>query len=229
VENNGTASLPSLPVRLVKVFFSPGELFQALRENPVWFWALAVSAVLIGASMALVPVEIWEQMLREQAMEQAARSGRAVPEGLEAGSSVFRVISILAPIIMTLVWAFILAGVVTLVFGFLFGDEGRYTQYLSVVSHAMIIGALGALVTVPLKIAQQDIEVTLSVGTFFTFLEEGYLSRVLRMLDLFQLWSYAVMAIGVTKIDPRRGLGFALVFFGVLALAFALIFGAFGG
>jgi hypothetical protein len=214
---------------LVKVFFSPGELFQALRERPVWFWALAVSAIVIAGSMALLPAELWEQMIREQAMEQAARSGGSVPEGLEAGSSLFRIIGVIGPLIGTIIWGFILAGIVTLVFSFLLGDEGRYTQYLAVVSHAMFIGALGALITVPLKIAQQDVQVTLSVGTFFTFLGEGYLARVLRMLDLFQLWSYAVMAIGVSRIHPPRSLGSALTVFAFIAVAFALVFGIFGG
>jgi len=37
-----TAELPSFPGRLVKVFVSPGELFQALRERPVWFGVLAL-------------------------------------------------------------------------------------------------------------------------------------------------------------------------------------------
>jgi hypothetical protein len=49
------------------------------------------------------------------------------------------------------------------------------------------------------------------------------------MLDLFAFWSYAVMAIGVTKIDPKRGFGFALAFFLAFALAFALLFGLIGG
>ncbi|MFC1661455.1 YIP1 family protein [Gemmatimonadota bacterium] len=225
-ENTGT-SLPSLPVRLVKVFFSPGELFAALREKPVWFGALAVVAALVAVSMALVPAEVWEQMIREQAMEQAARTGREIPEGFGAGTSLFRFFSILGPLITTFIWAFLLAGIVTFVFAFIFGDDGKYSQYLSVVSHAMVIGAVGALLTVPLKIAQQDISLTLSVGTFFYSMGDGYLHRVLNMLDLFQLWAYGVMAIGVTKIDSQRSLGFALSFFGAFALVFALIFGLF--
>jgi hypothetical protein len=127
------------------------------------------------------------------------------------------------------IWAFILAGIVTFVFSFLFGDEGRYSQYLSVVSHALFIGAVGAVLLLPLRIAQGDPSLTLNVGTFLPFLEEGYAFRVLKLLDLFGLWGYAVMAVGVTKIDHRRGLGFSLAFFWAFALVFALAFGVFGG
>ena len=62
--------------------------------------------------------------------------------------------------------AFVSAGVVTLIFSFLFGGQGRYHQYLSVVTHAMTISAFGGLLLVPLKISQGDPTVTLSLGTF---------------------------------------------------------------
>ena len=81
----------------------------------------------------------------------------------------------------------------------------------------------------PLRLSQGDPSVTLSLGTFAFFLEEGYPLRVLKMLDLFSLWSYAVMAIGVTKIDPKRGLGLAFGFFSLFAIGSALLFGIFGG
>lgn len=71
---------------------------------------------------------------------------------------------------------------------------------------------------------QGTIEVTLNLGTFFSFLGEGYPLRVLRMLELFGLWSMVVMAIGVSKVNPKRSLGSALTFFVVLAIGFALLF-----
>ena len=97
------------------------------------------------------------------------------------------------------------------------------------VSHSLFIGAVGAVLLIPLRLAQEDPSLTLNLGTFLPFLEEGYAFRVLKLLDLFGLWSYAVMAIGVTKIDPRRGMGFAVAFFCAFALLFALVFGIFGG
>lgn len=218
-------ALPSLPKRLLQAFISPGELFEALRENPLWFGALAVSGVVAILGIVLVPTELWVEMGRNQLIEQ----GQEVRPGFELSGSVIRIFSILGGGIFFFLAAFLQAGIVTLVFSFLLGDEGRFAQYLAVVSHASIISALGALLLVPLRIAQGDPSVTLNLGTFAFFLEEGYPLRVLRMLELFTLWSYAVMAIGVTKIDPRRGLGSALGVFGAVALIFALVFASFGG
>jgi len=224
-EATGPPTLPSLPARIGLVFFSPGKLFEALRKDPAWVGALLVSAVMVGASSALIPAEVLIDAAREQIIAQ----GGEVPPGFDNMANLFRVTGAVGAVLFIFIWAFALAGIVTLVFNFLFGGEGRYKQYLSVVSHGILIGALGALLTVPLKIAQGDATVTLSLGTFAFFLEEGYPFRVLKLMDLFGLWGATVMAIGVTKIDPKRSLGVALTFFYGLSIAMALIFGIFGG
>jgi hypothetical protein len=225
VENSAPSSFPSLPNRLLQVFVSPGELFTALREKPVWFGALAVCGFLAVLSIVLIPTELWVELSRNQLIER----GQEVPAGVASSGSIIRIFAVLGGGISFFIMAFVLAGIVTLFFSFLFGDEGRYVQYLSVVAHASVISALGALLLVPLKLSQGDPSVTLSLGTFAFFIEDGYPLRVLKLLDLFALWSYGVMAIGVTKIDPKRGFGSALTFFFTFALVFALIFGTFGG
>lgn len=219
------AVLRPLPVRFGQVFFSPGELFSALREKPVWFGAMAVVAVFVGVGMALIPTEMWVEFSRNQMLER----GQEVPAGFQSTGGIVRIISVVGAVIMTPVMMFVLAAIVTGIFSFLLGGEGSYKQYLSVVAHASIITGLSTLLLAPLKISQGDPTVTLSVGTFFSFLGDGYVFRALKMLDLFALWSYGVMAIGVTKMDPRRSFGFALTIFLGFALAFALVFAFFPG
>jgi hypothetical protein len=211
--------------RVVRVFLSPGDLARGLREKPAWGLALLLGGVVAAVSVALIPEEVWLQMMREQ----AAAQGRPLPEGFGTAGALFRVTSVVGAMLGWVIWAFLLSGIVTLAFAFVLGDEGRYRQYLAVVSHALLISALGALLTVPLKIAQSDPTLTLSLGTFAMFLQEGYLYRVLRLLDLFGLWGYGVMAVGVSQIDPRRGVGSALVFFGGFAFVVAFLFGLFPG
>ncbi|MBT8395332.1 MAG: hypothetical protein HKO65_07245 [Gemmatimonadetes bacterium] len=225
MEETTTTSLPSLPQRVMQVFFSPGELFTALRDKPVWFGALAVGALLLFLSTVFIPTDMWVEFSRAQMIDQ----GQDVPAGFEAGGPLIRIVSVIVGPIGFFLMAFIVAGIITLFFAFLFGDNGRYVQYLSVVAHGTIISALGALLLLPLKLSQGDPTVTLSLGTFAFFLEEGYPYRVLKMIDLFGLWAFAVMAVGVTKIDPKRSYAFALTFFMVFALGFALLFGLFGG
>ena len=216
-------SVPSLPQRILQVFFSPGELFAALKGNPVWFGVLLVGAIIAAASVAFIPTDVWVEMARTQMLE----AGQDMPAGMDGAGVFVRIFAILGGGFSFFVWSFILTAIVTLFFSLLFGGEGKYRQFLSVVAHASIIMALGGLVVLPLRIAQGDPTVTLSLGTFAFFLEDGYFLNVLKILDLFSLWAYAVMAVGVTKMDPKRSLGFALSFFAAFALVFSLIFGKF--
>jgi hypothetical protein len=225
MDDTQSVKVPPLPNRLLQVFFSPGELFAALKENPVWFGAMAVCAVLLGVAMALIPTELWVEMSRANLIE----AGQQVPSSIESTGPFIRISSIVAAVIVSPIMMFILAGIMTFVFTFLFGGEGSYKQFLAVVTHASVISSLGALLLVPLKLAQGDPALTLSIGTFFSFLGAGYWMNVLKMLDLFALWSYGVMAIGVTAVDPKRSFGFALAFFMAFALAFALAFGGLMG
>jgi hypothetical protein len=225
VEANEKDVPMSLAARLTRVFFSPGDVFERLREEPSWFGALAVGALLVVLSLALIPAEIWVQAMRERAAEQGAE----LPSLMASAGPLFRLAGIASGVVFWFAWAFLLAGIVTVAFAFFLGDDGRYAQYLAVVSHALVISAFGAVLLGPLRIYRGDPSFTLNLGTFFPFLGEGYAFRVLKLLDLFGLWGYAVIAVGVTKIDPRRGIAAALTFSWAFALAFAMVFGVFGG
>ena len=225
MEEPTAATLPSLPQRVVQVFFSPGELFTALREKPVWFGALAVSAALIFLSTVFIPTDVWIEFSRAQMIAR----GQDVPAGFETGGSLIRIISVVVGPIGFFLMAFIFSGVITLIFSIILGDDGRYGQYLTVMAHASIISSAGALLLLPLKITQADPSLTLNLGIFAVFLEEGYLFRVFKMLDLFGLWSFAVMAVGVSKIDPKRSFGSALTVLMIFFLGMAFLFGLFGG
>ena len=224
MEETSTPPDPPFLQRVVKVFFSPGELFLWLRKKPVWGMALVLGGLLLGLSLALIPSDVWVEFSRAQ---MAAR-GQDVPGGFGGSGTLFRIFSIVGGLAGWFIWAFILAGILTFGFAFVLGDEGRYAQYLSVVAHALLISAVGAVVTAPLKIAQADPTLTLNLGTFLPLLEDGFLFRFLRLLDLFALWGYGVMAVGVTKIDPRRGLGSAMAVLYGFAVVVALAFAPFG-
>lgn len=184
-----------------------------------------MGAVVVAGSMALMPADLWVQAMREEA---AARGGE-VPETISSMGPLLQLGTVLSTLVFYCLWAFILAGILTVVFGFLFGDEVSYRQYLSVVAHGLFITAVGGALLLPLRLMQGDPRMTLSVGTFFFSLNEGYLFRVLKLLDLWGLWGYAVMAVGVAEMGRRKGLALPLSFFMGFALVFALIFGIFGG
>jgi hypothetical protein len=111
-----------------------------------------------------------------------------------------------------------------LIFAFVLGDEGRYTQYLSVLSHAWLIPAIVGFALLPLKISQENPQFTLNLGTFLFFLPKGYLLKVFTMLDLSQAWAWLIIAQGAHAIDPRRSFGSAAAILMALFVAIAMLF-----
>ena len=91
-----------------------------------------------------------------------------------------------------------------LIFAFIMGDEGKYRQYLAMVSHAWLVTVTVELLLVPLKIAQSNPQATVSVGSFFFFLPQGYLLKALSLLAFSKLWTSLVLAAGVQHLSPKR-------------------------
>lgn len=186
--------------RVVGTFFSPGETFEGLKDEPSWAGVLLIGAGVTALATGFIPVEAWEAMLREQLQA----SGGESPADPASMAAVVRWTGVAGAVVFWFVWALLVAGVTTLLFAFFLGDEGRFRQYFAVVSHALLVLALGAVVTLPLKIAQSDPRVSLSLATFAVGMEEGYLYRLLRFLDLFTIWALVLVALGASRLDPAR-------------------------
>ncbi len=214
--------LPSFPRRVVDTFVAPGRLGDALRDHPVWVAALLTGMVLAVLQMALIPADVWAAMMREMALQGGAK----VPEG-DAMVGITRIFSVGGAAVGYLIFVPLMAGLLAVLFAFILGDEGSFKQYLAVVAHAQIIPTLFGLLTVPLKIVEKDPRATLSLGTFFYFLPDGYWHRVFSMLDLTQLWAWLVVAAGVHAIDSRRSFKSAATLLIVLQVCIALIFAIF--
>jgi hypothetical protein len=211
--------LPPLPARLLAVFFSPGRLTEQLAANPRWLGALLISAALVGISMALIPADLFFEVQRQAAMER----GIDMPEMGANAMRFMRVIIPVTTVITTLLFSFVFAGVYTVIFAFILGDEGRFNQYLAMVTHAWFIAAVLGLLVTPLRISTGDPQFSLNLGSFFFFLPDGYLQNVLKVLDLTQIWSTLVIAQGAHAIDRRRSFSSAAsIMLGIL-LVFALI------
>lgn len=217
------AALPGLPARTVQVLFSPGELFPRLRERPVWVGALVLGAVLVIISTLLIPPELFVEVLRRQSIE----AGRDVPAFFESGGNLLRMFGVVFGAIGWFLVAALIAGFVTLIFGFMLGDEVRYVQYLSVVSHSFLVAALGGLLLTPLRVITRDIELRLTIGTFASFLPDGYFLRVLSQLDLFGLWAWVLVGVGIAAMNPKRSLGSAVSIVMIIPVVMAAVIAIF--
>lgn len=215
--------LPYLPARVLQMLFTPGALFQALKAQPVWFWIMLTMSLLSGLSVWFIPDEAWTNLFREQMLE----TGRITEAELPPVGTGFRILSAAGACVSIFVIQILLACFTFGVFVFLLGDEGTFKQHLAVVAHAGVVPTLGAFFSLPLRISQLDPQLTLSVGTLFFFVPDGYLLGVLQSLDLFALWAAVLTGLGISILDPeRRWFSGASVLVG-LTVVFALVVGYF--
>lgn len=212
--------LPSLPARIVQVFVSPGRLVAEVAREPRWVGALLLGAVLVGLSVALIPTDILMEANRQAAMER----GVEMPEMSARAARAMRIIIPVGTVVTTLLFTALFAGAYSVVFSFILGDEGRYTQYLAIVAHANFIPVLFGLLLTPLRISTGDPQLTLNLASFASFLPDGYVLSVLRYLDLTQIWSTLVIAQGAHAIDGRRTFGSAamILLLGLLGIAMVI-------
>lgn len=217
------SELPNLAVRAVQVFASPGKLFAQLRERPVWLGALLLVVALSVATSLLFP----EGLFRDAFMA-------GVPEGtdpsdvegqLEFFLTFRHVMSAVIPPIVIVA----LAGLLLFVFNLLLGGEGGFRQLLSASAHAMLITTVGGLLTLPLMEASGDVQTALALHLLVPGLEEGYLFRFLRGLNVFSLWTAVVLGVAVSRIYPARSLGGAAGTLIGLYVAMKAVFALFGG
>jgi len=222
-EYTGPRQPPGPAPRVAMVLYAPGRLCASLRLRPLWGAALLLGAVLVGASFLLIPTEMWDASFRRGVLS----TGQELPEGFSLGGAA-RLLGLVAAAGSWTVMALLLAGILTVVFGVLLGDGARYRQYLALVSHALLIPALGALALVPLRLAAGDPQLNLDLGLFLGWLVgDGYLGRVVAMLDLLMLWAFAVMALGVAGLGARRSRGSSAGVLGTVALGTALLLALF--
>lgn len=216
-------TIPGIHRRFVDTFFSPSKMNAYLAAEPRWVVALVVSVALMGLQVALIPSEVWESLIREQSLAQGS-TPLPMPDWV---TDWMGILAAVGAAMTTAIAIPIGAGFLTVIFAFVLGDEGSYRQYLAVTAHSFFIPALVGLLIIPLKIATQDPQLTLNLGSFFFFLPSGYWLGVLTAMDLTQIWSSLVIAQGAHCIDRSRSFRSAVVILLSLMLAMALIVGRF--
>ena len=198
----------SLPIRVFQTFVSPGRLFEDLRGEPRAVAAIALGAILVGLANAMIPLELWEQVIRDQLIS----SGQELPDDLAGTARFAKWAATIGPVVFWPILTLLVAAVNALVFLVGLGYQGRYQAYLSVTAHALIVGALGTVALTPVRIFTEDVQLVLTVGAFLPDLEVGLLARMMRYLDLFNLWASSLIGLAASIIDGKKGAAVSIVF-----------------
>lgn len=214
---------PGLPLRAALVFAAPGRLFDALRERPAWIGMLVLVVALSVLTAYLIPEEAYVQAFLDQAPpdapEEVARQQAELFYGLRY------LFAVLAPPVIVAV----IAGLLLFVFNVVLGGEAGFGQLFSASVHAFLVPVVGGLLTVPIIRATGDVQTALSLHLLVPGLEEGFLHRLLRGMNVFSLWACGLLGVAVDRLYPDREVGAAVGIVLGLYLAWKLAGAVVGG
>jgi hypothetical protein len=205
----------ALPRRIVDTFIAPRRLFSGFRQDAPWFDVLLLSTAAAVAAASLLPDEIF----LAQVEHPVDRLGRpvVVTSSPAAIARYGRYMAMISALVGHPILAFSLAGLLSLVFTVLGGGGASYRQYLAVVSHALLIPALGTILLLGAG-ARGHAPVSFNLALLAPGLERGGLAlRLLAGIDPFVIWMLLVAAVGVAELDGRRRWGSAA---GILVLLY---------
>jgi hypothetical protein len=191
-------------IRLARVLFSPGAVFEEQREKPtVWIPWLLLSVMMVAVTLVNLPVT-------RQAMRLAAEArGQPMPAAAESIALVSTVV--MTPIIL-LVMILVSAGIMYLVL-LATGGEVRFKGLMCAATFATIVGMLQlVLMAIVLKLRGPEgirtvadmqvsfgLDLLLPADTSLPKFVEGLLAGV----SPFSLWSLALMAFGVQAVEKQ--------------------------
>ncbi len=208
--------------RIMEVFVAPITLFQRFGPKAPWVGALGVAVVVSAIAMALIPTEVWLQTARDALAAAPAGQQGMSPEAM---ASIQRFTSIGAMLIAPWIMLFIQSGILLGIFTMLMGGDATYRQYLAVGAHAGVVGAVGQLLTLPLIISRGSAQASISLAPLALGAGPGdFAYQFLNAFNVFLVWQFVLLALGVTAINRRASAGAALgILFGIFALIAAAI------
>jgi hypothetical protein len=112
------------------------------------------------------------------------------------------------------------------------GGTASFKQLFAVVVHTGPIGVLAQLFTVPMNFLQGSMSSKTNLAVFLPAMEGTFVGRLLGTIDLFLIWQFVVLAIGLGVLYRRRTQPIAIglfVVYGVIALTIAAVMTRFGG
>lgn len=208
---------PGLAQRILSVFFSPTAAFKPRLSRLAWIAPLVV----LGAAQSVegyllrpMLLDRMEQRLnetdmppsaRDQAVESLEAQRERGPESLPIG--------FVSGAIFTFLAGFLLPSLIFWVgANFVLGGTASYWSIVSVVGLSHLVFVLRSLITVPLKLAQQSLDVFTSLALLPVGEPGSKIQNALNAFDVFEIWFVLVTSVGVSMVaGVSRGRALAIV------------------
>ena len=212
---------------LVRVLFSPSEVFERIREKPVWFVpaiALSILATVIG--YLFLPYRLASMAGN---MAKAAAQNPNAPAQIET----FTRYGVFATPIFMLLILLVIAGVLWLLVTLFAGGEARFGTLLSVATYTALPSILlqaATLVVLKMKGVESvtgplDLQPPLGLNLLAPNVG-GFVSGVLASINPFTIWGMVLTAIGI-RVTQRSSKGSAYAV-AIAAMLIGVLLGGIG-
>ncbi|HXT72091.1 MAG TPA: YIP1 family protein [Vicinamibacterales bacterium] len=232
----------SLVARFMGIITAPRATYENVVAVPRPFGILFASILLFSVA-AIIPqmTESARTQMLEAQVKGMERFGVTVtPEvyqRMEASSKSMtsKVIGIVWSLVMFPILALILTAIFWAFFNAILGGTATFKQVLAVTSHSYVITALGAIAALPVLLIKFKLAMggPFNLGALAPFLDPAStLHRFLSGVNLFSLWAWANVSIGLAVLYRRSSttITIVLLIFSLLfTYAMTAIFGSFMG
>jgi len=226
------------------VFTAPGETFETIAATPkknYWIIPILITIVvgIISTFLFMQDAELVSSTMEKQKTKMAEQFEKNVKEGkmtqedadkamesMNPSGTFFKLIGYGGSVIGPFIILFILS-LLYLIMLKIFKAEFEFVNVLNVVGLAMLITAVGSLISIVISVLKGEMS---SVGLGLVLSQDTVGEKVhtlLTKLDVFSIWFYVVVAIGLSKIakvDMIRSSSIVFGLFLLYAIATSLIF-----
>ncbi len=194
---------PGFLKRLLWVLTSPGKLMENLAERPRVLFGLILSALAM-VLLFVIRMPLYEDILRSS----MSLTGQTMTAEMIEQSLPLTKIAGLVTVPLTMVFVILFYTVIFFAILKLIGGQGRFKAYLSVTCYSYVVPALYTLLLIPVSFVtgslHQDIPLSSLATLASTDMRGTFLFGILKGLDIFAIWYYAVMAIGFTAVSKLK-------------------------
>lgn len=202
--------------RMVRVFYAPGETFEAVGQRNTWLdWFvptllfLLATLVTIQLTMPLI-LQAQSDLLQEHLKNLPEAQRQQMLAQMQGMQGMTRISTLVGAAVSIFAILFISSGVLLLIARYALEGKVQYGQMLAVWGYASLVGIIGVLVRTPLMLAKDTIGVFTGLGIFVSDeMAKTFAGRLLAGIDLFSFWQFCLIGIGLailTGVSTRRAL-----------------------
>ena len=191
--------------KLVNIFANPESTFNSLKEKPNWLAPFGLFLAIVFLTGLIATPYVMESIKRDTITfvnsfgnmpEEAMAKIEASFEDVDALSVGNIVKSALGAILSRSIPMFIVVSIMYFVGTVVFGGTAKYKQLLAVYAWTLPIWALSALVHLPLKIAKESYDISLSLAVFSAPDPLSSIHFLLKNINIFNIWGVVVLGVG---------------------------------